>query len=129
MLAIDIIGLFITIIIIGIRYPHHVLIAAIVHEIGRVLMVLMVSGKVTLIIAAGAFGTNPGIDQYNWLMGSLIKISGPLANYIFCAATGGIYLETLTNIVNPGAKLVNPFAVINLRFAFVSMLSVLWQWM
>ncbi|MDD4601828.1 hypothetical protein SDC9_05854 [bioreactor metagenome] len=127
MLTIDFIGLFVTILAIGIRYPHYVVIAVFVHEIGRLLMSFMVNGQLNIISATGAFGTS-GINEYDWAS-VLILLSGPLANYIFCAVTGGVYQEKVANIAIPSAKLMNPFAVINLRLAVVSIIVSLWSFL
>jgi hypothetical protein len=129
LVAIDLIGLCITILAIGIRYPHYGLITVFVHEIGRMLMALVISGRIDAIISAGAFGSATFINQSDWSVTVLFALSGPLANYVFCAASGGIDQEKLRNIFNPAAKLRNPFAVLNLRFAVLSFIASSWHFL
>ena len=60
---------------------------------------------------------------------TLMALSGPLANYIFGAAAGGIYQEQPGYLIRTGARLNNPFAIINLRLAILSGLAGLWQFL
>lgn len=129
MLAIDLIGFFITILAIGIRYPHYVVLAALVHEIGQLCIAFILNLQVDLIIAAGAFSTTDVSNSNNGVINALTVLSGSLANYIFCATAGGIDQERAMDIVNPSAKLINPFAVINLRLAIVSAFTSMWQFL
>lgn len=130
MLAIDLIGFIITILAIGIRYPHYVVLVALVHEIGQLCTAFILDIQVDLIIAAGVFSTTDVTsNSNNGVINALAVLSGSLANYIFCATAGGIDQERAMDIVNPSAKLINPFAVINLRLAIVSVLTSIWQFL
>lgn len=128
MLSIDFIGLFFTYLLVGVRYPHYVIISAVIHEFGRVMMALFLHGKIDVILAAGAFGSTT-INNYNDDMTSiLIILSGPLANYII-GASAGIQKNRISDIINPSAVVTSPFAVINFRLALVSILVSLWQYL
>lgn len=125
MLAIDLIGVLLTIAVVGIRYPHYVVVAGLINELGILLMAFITNGNIKFILAAGAFSMTT-VAQDDWHYNVLLLLSGPLANYIFCAVVGDIHQETASNLINPGVRLDNPFAVVNLRFAVLSILSNLW---
>ncbi|MBP2653523.1 MAG: hypothetical protein H6Q73_1092 [Firmicutes bacterium] len=126
MLAVDIVGLVFTICLVGARYPHYVLIAATIHEIGRIMMTLFLHDNIGTVIAAGAFGTTVASNlKSNW-HGILITFSGPLANYIVSATIGGIELETTRRLLNPLGPVRHPFAVVNLRLALLSVFVSTW---
>lgn len=122
MLMIDIIGLLVTILLIGFRYPHYVIFAAAIHEFSRIIMVLFLHGTIDSVVAAGIFGStvvhNFKESSLNWL----VIFSGPLANYIVSSTAGGIEFESTAHLINPLKKLTYPFAVVNLRFAIISLL-------
>ncbi|MPM36981.1 hypothetical protein SDC9_83585 [bioreactor metagenome] len=92
-------------------------------------MALVTNGQIDFIMSAGAFSSATVNNQSDWSLAALIILSGPLANYIFCASSGGIDQENFSSIANPAAKLTNPFAVVNLRFAVISVLTSLWNFM
>lgn len=127
MLAVDMIGLTMTICLIGLRYPHLVLGAAIIHDMGRVLMALFLHGNIETIVAAGAFGTADVSNLNSVLKNALIVLSGPLVNYMVSATVGGVERERTGNLLNPCAVLTSSFAVINLRMAILSFLVNIWH--
>lgn len=122
MLTIDIVGLLLTIIFIGLRYPHYVVFAAVIHELGRIIMVLFLHGNIESVVAAGIFGSTVANNFKEGSMYWLVIFNGPLANYIVSATAGGIEFEKTAHLINPFKKLAYPFAVINLRFAIISLL-------
>jgi hypothetical protein len=127
MLTVDFAGLLLTIGIIGLRYPHYVLGAALIHDLGRLLMALLFQGRIETIIAAGAFGT-AAVSGVKAAGGAfLIALGGPLANYLVGANLGGAAWEKTSCLLHPGAALKRPFAVINLRLALLSALVTIWQ--
>lgn len=128
MVSIDFIGLFLTVFLIGVRYPHYVLIAATIHEFGRIMMALFLHGKIDAILAAGAFGTTTVSDYNSSIVVILIMLSGPLANYII-GATAGFRNESMLNLINPSAVLASPFSVINFRLALLSLIVNAWQFL
>lgn len=128
MLSIDLIGLMLTVLIVGVRYPHYVIVAAMIHELGRILMALFLHGEIEVILAAGAFGTTTVSNYSSSLTVVLIMLSGPLANYIIGAAAG-IQNDRMANLINSSAVLASPFAVINFRLAVMSILVSLWQFL
>lgn len=115
--------------VVGIRYPHYVLIAVFVHETGRIFMAFITNGEINFIMSAGAFGSAAVINKDDWLLTALLILSGPLSNYVFSAVSGGIDQEKFRNVVSPVARLKNPFAVVNLRFSIISFLGSLWQFL
>ena len=128
MLGIDLIGLLATIFLVGLRYPHYVLIATCVHEIGIIVVAVLLHSHIDYIVAAGAFGTM-SVSHYNpGSIGNLLIFSGPLANYIACSIVGGISFEPTKNLFNPLVKLKSPLAVINFRLCFVSCLVLIWKY-
>ncbi len=123
MIAIDIIGLFITVFLIGLRYPHYVLLAASIQELGKILMAIFLHGHIDTIIAAGAFGnTVVSNSNSNGIIDALIVFSGSLTNYIVSSTAGGVEFEKTGNLIASTACLKSPFAVINLRLAILSFL-------
>lgn len=122
MLTIDIIGLTLTVLLIGLRYPQYVIFAAVFHELGRIIMVLFLHENIDSVVAAGIFGSTIVNNFKGSSMNLFITFSGPLANYIVSATAGGIEFEKTAHLLNPFAKLKYPFAVVNLRLAVVSLL-------
>lgn len=126
MLAVDIIGLIFTICLTGPRYPHYVLCAAVIHDLGRVLMALFLHGQIESVVAAGAFGTTVAGNIKAGMPALLLVFSGSLANYIVSATTGGVEEERSAKLLNPAASVRHPFAVVNLRLALLSFLVNSW---
>lgn len=115
MLGIDFIGLLATICLIGVRYPHYVILATCIHEIGCIIVAVFLHVKIDYIVAAGAFGTLTVSD-----MGILILYSGSIVNYMTSSIWGGIAFEPTANLINPVAYLKAPFAVVNFRLCILS---------
>lgn len=129
MLSIDIIGLIFTVALIGVRYPVHALAAALCHDLGRILMILFLHGRIEAVIAAGAFGTAAASDIPGGVQTLLVVFSGPLANYILSAGAGGVELEKPGRLLQSAAALKHPFAVVNLRLALLSVVVNLWKYL
>jgi len=127
MLTIDFIGLLFTACVTGLRYPHLVLIATIIHELGRICMVLFLGGQLEGVLAAGAFGATVAGELDNALQRGLVLFSGPLANYIASSVRHGVAAERTRNLFNPFLLVKHPFAVVNLRFAVVSVIINFWH--
>ena len=81
MVTIDIIGMIISIIFIGIRYPHIALIAVLAHEAGKILMAVFVHQQIDLIIYAGAFGT-ASLVNHNSRYSAIVMFSCALAKFV-----------------------------------------------
>lgn len=126
MLTVDLIGLVATICLIGIRYPHHVLIAACIHELGSVLFTLFLHGQINAIVAAGAFSTMT-VSNNVGILGKLLIFSGSLSNYIVSSLAGGIAFESTSHLINSWATLRSPLAVINFRLCILSFLISMWK--
>lgn len=128
MVTIDIIGMIISIVFIGARYPHIALIAVLIHEAGKFLMAVFVRQQINLIMAAGAFGTASFVNDSNWCS-VLVLFSGALANFILASMIGGIEYERTVNLFNPLASLRSPWAVVNLRLALLSFVITIWNFL
>lgn len=129
MLVVDFIGLLMTICLTGLRYPHIVLAAGLIHDFGRILMVLFMSGNMESLVAAGVFGTATVTGFTNPINHALVVMAGPLACYLGCAVSGGIDREPTASLIHPCRALKAPVAVIMLRIAIVSFLINIWQFM
>jgi len=127
MLGIDLIGLLATIFFVGLRYPHYVLLAAGVHEFGRIFIAVFLHIHIDSIIAAGAFGTMVVSNYNSSTIGIVLIFSGSFANYIVCSIFGGIAFEPTKALLNPLVYLKSPFAVINFRLCILSCLILIWK--
>jgi hypothetical protein len=127
MVVIDLIGLAATISLIGIRYPHYVLLAACLHELGGILITIFLHGQIDTIVAAGAFGTIVVSNYHATILGIVIVFSGSLVNYIASSLAGGIAFEPTSHLVNPISNLKAPFAVINFRLCILASFISIWK--
>lgn len=127
MVVIDLIGLVATISLIGIRYPHYVLLAACLHELGEVLITIFLHGQIDTIVAAGAFGTIVVNNLHATILGIVIVFSGSLVNYIASSMAGGIAFEPTSHLLNPMSSLKAPFAVINFRLCILASFISIWK--
>lgn len=127
MIYIDFIGLVLTVCFIGLRYPHYVVLAILLQEVGQILVTVFLHGQITAISAAGAFGSAVVSNYDGNILGILIIFGGSLTNYVVSTIAGGIGLEPTANLFNSLARLRCPFAVINLRLALLSFVFSLWQ--
>jgi hypothetical protein len=127
MLTVDFIGLLITVCLIGLRYPQYVLGAALVHDLGTIIVALFFQGRIDAIVAAGVFGTAAVSGVKAGAPAVLVAFGGPLANYIVSVGLGGAAWEKTSCLFHPGAALKQPFAVVNLRLAAISALVTIWQ--
>jgi len=126
MLTFDIVGLVVTVCLIGLRYPLYVLMASMINGLGQVVMILFLHGHIESVVAAGAFGSTvvSGVKSGGPTM--LIIFAGTLSNYIVSAAAGGIEYEKNRHVLNPLSPVKHPFAVVNLRLALLTFLINLW---
>jgi hypothetical protein len=126
MVSIDILGIILSALFIGIRYPHIAFIAILTHEAGKIFMAILVHKQVNFIIAAGAFGTASFADVGNE-SGILVMFSGALANFILASMIGGLEYEKTAHLFNPLISLRAPWTVINLRLALLSAVITIWN--
>ncbi|MDF2572197.1 MAG: hypothetical protein K0R55_3801 [Sporomusa sp.] len=126
MVAVDVVGLIISIVLVGIRYPHYALVAALANAVGQVLMVVFLLGNIEKIVTAGAF-SSADITNLSQFKALLFAASGPFTNFIISKIAGGIEFVSTAHLVNPAAMLKYPLAVINLRFAVISSLLSICQ--
>lgn len=129
MLTLDVIGLIISVFLIGLRYAHYACIALVIGELGSIMMSLFVNVQVNTVVAAGIFsrmnvqGVNAGLPLF------AIYFGGPLVNYFVGMAFSGPEKGHLARILNPFAKVRHPFAVTNIRLAALSILYSGWQYL
>jgi len=127
MLSIDLIGIIITGTFIGLRYPHIVLAAVFVHEMGKIITALFLQQHIENIIIAGVFGKTVVSQIGAGVKDTLVAFSGPLTNYIVSTIAGGFEYERTAHLLNPFAKLKYPFAVVNMRLAVASLIFNIFQ--
>jgi len=128
MVAIDIIGLILTVLLMGPRYAHYILAAVVIGEVGRILMTLYVNAQLDALVAGGIMNgiTFHGATGISLL---LIYFGGVIFNYFIGMACGGIEREKLTHVLNPFAVVKQPFAVVNIRLAILSGIYNGWQYL
>ncbi|MDU4962125.1 MAG: hypothetical protein E6X17_15825 [Sporomusaceae bacterium] len=122
MISVDFIGILLTACLVGLRYPGCLLLAVLMHETGRVLMAVFFQGHIDSIVVSGVFSAASVSQIASGTKLLLIALAGPLANYIVSSAVGGVEWEKTNCLINPFAALRHPVAVVNLRFAAVSLL-------
>lgn len=129
MLILDVVGMIVSTFMVGLRYAHYVWAAAIIGAVGSVLASLFVNAQVDMVVAAGVFsritvhGVNAGLPQFAQYFG------GPLVNYFVGMACGGLEKEKFWGKLNPFARVSQPFAVINIRLAVLSVIYNAWQYL
>lgn len=127
MLIIDLVGVVTTIFLIGIRYPHYVLLAVSLHELGEILITVFLHGQISTIVASGAFSTI-SVSNYNASnLGAVLAFSGSLTNYVVSSLAGGIAFEPTSRLLNPISSLKSPFAVINFRLCILACFISIWK--
>ncbi len=122
MFVIDAIGVLVTICFVGLRYPHYVLAACLINQLGQIVATLFLHLHIEGILASGVF-TNIEVTGATTTLIFMLAVSGAFLNYAAGAAVSGFEFEPTAHLIKPFAKLRSPFAVINLRFA-VLMLCV-----
>ena len=127
MLAVDFVGLLLTVCLVGLRYPHYALGAAAIHDAGRLLLALLSNGRIESVIAAGAFGHATVGGLQAGFAPLAVALGGPLANYLVSAGLGGFEREPTAHLLHPAAAVRKPFAVVNMRLALLSTVVTLWQ--
>ena len=108
----------VTICLVGIRYPHYVLIACLINQFGQVVAALFMHLHIEGLLASGVF-TYTQVTGTTASLVLLLALSGVFLNYAAGAAVTGFEFEPTAHLIRPFAKLRSPFAVINLRFAVV----------
>ena len=120
MITVDLIGILLTLCIVGARYPVHLVFAILIHEAGRVALALFFQGHIDTILVSGVFSATDVSQLSAEFTIGLVAFGGPMANYVLSLTIGGVEWEKTKDLLNPFSLLRHPFAVINLRFAAVS---------
>ncbi|MDL2281107.1 hypothetical protein LJC10_04540 [Selenomonadales bacterium OttesenSCG-928-I06] len=120
---IDLVILIITICLLGIRYPHYVLIAAFINLFGYLLAAIIFSTKVNLIVFGGIFNSF-SFSNLSFIETAGLFLSGPFLNFLIASVLNDKPEKTQQSLafVIPYATLRNPLKTINMRFAFVTFL-------
>lgn len=118
MFVIDAIGVLVTICVVGIRYPHYVLVACFINQLGQMVAALFLHLHIEGVLASGVF-TNMQVTGATATLILWLALSGAFLNYAAGAAVTGFEFEPTAHLIRPFARLRSPFAVINLRFAVV----------
>jgi hypothetical protein len=118
MFVIDAIGVIVTICFIGIRYPHYVLAACLINQLGQVVAALFLQLHIEGLFASGVF-TNTQVTGATATLVLWLAVCGAFLNYAAGSAVAGFEFEPTAHLIKPFARLRSPFAVINLRFAVV----------
>ena len=126
MLTLDFAGLLITICLAGIRYPHYVLLFAVVHDFGMILTAIFLQGQINTVVTAGVFST-VGVSGLDTVKIIIIAFSGTFINYSLGTFIGGSEFEKTAHMLNSLSKLRHPMSVINLRLAFLSFFVTIWK--
>lgn len=126
MFSVDLLGILLTIPLVGLHYPHYVLLAAFAHDISRMLLTIFFNGNIDMVVAAGTFGSI-SVSSPRGITNLLIAFIGPATNYVLSILCGGMSYESTKNIINPLVKAKNPLSVINFRFAIISAIVTIWQ--
>jgi hypothetical protein len=126
MLAIDLVGLIITMGLVSVRYPHYAMAAALANALGQVVMAILLAGNIEKMISAGVF-SSATVTNLSDLKIILFTLSGPITNFVLSKIAGGTEFVSTAQLWNPVAVLKHPLAVINLRFATISLLFSIFQ--
>lgn len=118
---VDLIGIFISICLLGIRYPHYVILAALVNFFGFCFGAFLLPEGLDSIITSGVFSVAEA-PNIKFAEKAVLILSPPFCNYIASKMLDWTEVKRIKTFLNPLAILNNPFSVINLRFAAVSFL-------
>ncbi|HHV72675.1 MAG TPA: hypothetical protein GXX38_08725 [Clostridia bacterium] len=123
MLQLDLIGLFITLLFLGPQNIFYVFIAILIHEIGRLVFLILIKSPVEAVVTGGILNSTVLATAEPITISLLITLAGPF----FCMITSLFifrmkkkFLKNINEFINPFCKLDNPWAVINFRFAILS---------
>lgn len=122
MIGIDLIGLAITVVIAGPFLVLHVVAAAAVQELGRLVVALAVGGHVQAMMAGGLFGrtTASGAPV------ALVLLAGPATLILVGAACSGRDGLRRPDLWQPWRDTRRPFAAACCRLAALSLIQCLW---
>lgn len=122
MVGIDLIGLLVTAFLVGPLLIAHVAAAALVQELGRLIVVLAAGGHVQSVMAGGVFGRT-GVSE---LTPAVALLAGPLIVFAVGLLSGGATAINRPSLWLPWAKTDRPFAAACCRLAVLSTIQCLW---
>lgn len=125
MLQIDIIGLIITIFFLGPQNILYIVLAIIVHELGRILSLLLLMPQLELMVTGGVLNIMIFKVPEPFIFSLLTILAGPFFCFLMGLICKGMNFRNfgfrqLNNLLNPFIKLKKPWAIINLRLALFS---------
>lgn len=112
---VDLVGLLVSICLLGIRYPHYVILAALINFFGFCLGAFLLPDGLETIIVSGIFSTAE--KETAFTTKTVLFAVALFANYAAARLSGLPALKNAASFCSPFAVLDNPFSVINLRFA------------
>ena len=124
MVTVDLVGLAVTVALIGGRYPVHALAAILIHEFGKLAAAVFLGGRIEAIVAAGAFGSATLSGTQADLGQVLIPLGGILANLLL---TGAEAVEEWRFIPRLAARVTAPLAMASLRLSILAAAVVVWN--
>lgn len=118
MYVIDAIGFIVSIGLIGLRYPHQVILACLINQLGQIITALLFHLPIAGILASGVF-TQVQVDGTGQVAVLFFSLGGIFLNYAASTLATGYEYEPSSHLLHPFAALKYPFAVINFRFALI----------
>lgn len=127
MLQLDLIGLVLTIFVLGPQNILYTVLAILVHELGKIIALTFLTPQVETVVTGGILNTTIFKTAEPVLVSLVVTLAGPF----FCLFMGLMFLgvnfksfspKQLGKLFNPFIRLERPWAAINLRLAFLSAL-------
>ncbi|MGE5560060.1 MAG: hypothetical protein ACM3XN_03275 [Chloroflexota bacterium] len=122
MLAIDLIGLAITVAIAGPALLPHLFAAALLQETGRLIVAVAAGGSVGSIMAGGLFGRTSATG----VPAELVLLAGPLSVLLAGVLASGKRGPRRPDLWLPWAATPRPFAAACCRLSILSLIQCLW---
>lgn len=127
MVFIDVIGLLISLGLVGIRYPHWGILASFINILGLLLSGVVFHEQINYVVAAGAFSIGVFNQEHSLLLAYFLQFSGIWANFLVMHLAGGVRIEKTMVFMDPTCELKAPIAVINMRMAVLAILFNFWN--
>lgn len=122
MVGIDLVGLIVTILITGPLLAGQIVLAALVQELGRLIVALAAGGHVQSMMAGGVFGRT-GVTG---LSPAVPLLAGPFVLLLVGALSAGPSAWSQPAFWLPWARTDRPFAAACCRLAILSTIQCLW---
>ncbi|MGI6142314.1 MAG: hypothetical protein ACOYEK_00390 [bacterium] len=127
MIALDLIGLVLSWLFLGPRYPGYIILLSIFQETSRFLLALALKTGVLNLTIGGIFGVTTIHQDMGSFPFLLILYSGPFCCYLLSRYRGCMQREEGAILFHPLAVLANPVGVLAWRFSLFSALVSTWR--